>query len=215
MRLELARDGLEAGAGPGGSLDRHDEFTVAHLAMRAALSYKHRVLDRNNKGDYVALLRLSLPGGDVMKVGLTALLIAAVASLLAPGTASASGIVVTPESLPNAEQGHGYYQELGWQADGVTVSPPVTFAVTAGRLPEGFRLTASGSLSGGTQELGPMQFDVTATDTAGHSGTRSYTLWVLPDTSLADLAVYLVEGAVRCAPAYVSQLISHSFPRPC
>ncbi|MCW3015571.1 MAG: outer rane autotransporter barrel domain protein [Solirubrobacterales bacterium] len=142
--------------------------------------------------------------------------LAAVALAVAlPSSASASGIIVTPDSLPNAEQGKGYFQDLGWQADGVTVSPPVTFAITSGSLPQGFSLNPVGNISGMTQALGPSQFDVTATDTAGHSGTRSYTLWVGPDTSLVALALFLVNGAVKCGPQYVQQILGNSFPRPC
>ncbi|HEX6388105.1 MAG TPA: Ig domain-containing protein [Solirubrobacteraceae bacterium] len=132
-----------------------------------------------------------------------------------PSSANASGIIVTPDSLPNAVQGMWYSQNLGWQADGVTVSPPVTFAITSGALPEGLTLTPDGTIRGVPSSLGPSFFDVTATDTAGHSGTRSYTLTVEPNTSPVVGLVNFVLYGVKCVPVYVQQIVSGSFPRPC
>src|SRR5262249_26863771 len=58
---------------------------------------------------------------------------------------------------------------------------PYTFTVTAGSLPAGVPLNAgSGVLAGSPTATGSFAFTVTATDTAGCTGTRAYTLIVRP-----------------------------------
>src|SRR5262249_44632027 len=58
---------------------------------------------------------------------------------------------------------------------------PYTFAVTSGALPDGLTLTA-GRLSGTPTAAGAFHFTVTATDSAGFTGSRDYALTVSPDT---------------------------------
>ena len=55
-----------------------------------------------------------------------------------------------------------------------------TFAVTAGALPTGLTLSSTGVLSGTATAAGTYTFTVTATDAAGVTGERAYTVVVAP-----------------------------------
>ena len=55
-------------------------------------------------------------------------------------------------------------------------TPPTTFAVTSGELPDGLTLSADGLLSGVPTDPRTATFTVTATDANGCTGTRDYTL---------------------------------------
>ncbi len=81
-------------------------------------------------------------------------------------------LVVTPGTLPAATAGVAYTQAL--TATGANGAP--SFAITSGALPPGLTLTTTGTLSGTPTAAGSFPFDVTATDTTGGTGTRSYTL---------------------------------------
>jgi VCBS repeat-containing protein len=86
-------------------------------------------------------------------------------------------ITVTPDSLPDAIEGRPYSQSLGAGAG----TAPYTFAVTAGAMPAGLSLTQAGALSGSPTTPGSYTFTVTATDSDGVEGSRSYTLTVEAD----------------------------------
>jgi uncharacterized protein YhjY with autotransporter beta-barrel domain len=106
-----------------------------------------------------------------------------------PGTAtiayalviSAPSITVNPATLPAATQSLAYSQQL--TATGGTA--PYAFAVSAGTLPTGLTLSASGLLSGTPTAAGAFAFTVRATDALGFAGTRAYTVNVIerPDPS--------------------------------
>lgn len=91
-------------------------------------------------------------------------------------------IAVSPTSLGNAQVGVGYSAGIG-ASNGIN---PYSFMLSAGALPAGLSLSASGSLNGTPTEAGTFNFDVQATDStpAGNGGpfsnTRSYTLLVNP-----------------------------------
>ncbi len=85
-----------------------------------------------------------------------------------------AGILVMPESLPNARINTGYNQ-LITASQGTS---PYSFAVTSGATPPGITLAPNGSLSGTPTSGGPYQFTVTATDTASATGSRTYQLHV-------------------------------------
>ncbi|OLH46520.1 hemagglutinin [Xanthomonas oryzae pv. oryzae] len=96
-------------------------------------------------------------------------------------------VTISPASLPAATAGSAYSQTLS--ASGGT--PGYTFVVSAGTLPAGLTLSASGVLSGTPTASGSFNFTVTATDSgAPTSGSRAYTLTVaganvtLPATTL-------------------------------
>jgi uncharacterized protein YhjY with autotransporter beta-barrel domain len=91
---------------------------------------------------------------------------------------AAAQIAVTPETLPTAQQGVAYTATVS-ATGGVA---PYAYAVTAGRLPAGLTLAATGTLSGTPTEAGRFSVSITATDSAAgsgpYSGTRAYTLEV-------------------------------------
>ncbi len=85
------------------------------------------------------------------------------------------GLGLMPESLPQAVVGQAYRQALAAPgAQGET-----RFAVVAGALPSEMTLSREGVLSGTPKEPGTHAFTVQASDSAGFSGNRDYTL-VLP-----------------------------------
>jgi uncharacterized repeat protein (TIGR03803 family) len=57
---------------------------------------------------------------------------------------------------------------------------PYSFAVTSGSLPGGLGLSGDGTLSGTPTNLGVFNFGVTATESAGCTGSNSYTIVVSP-----------------------------------
>ena len=79
-------------------------------------------------------------------------------------------IAIRPEDVPDGEVGQAYAQAL--TASGGTA--PHTFAVTGGTLPPGLSLSAQGALSGTPSAAGDFSFTVTATDTGGNTGSRTY-----------------------------------------
>ncbi len=93
-------------------------------------------------------------------------------------TVAAPAVTIAPESLPAGQAGTAYSQALS--ASGGTA--PYSYAVTAGALPAGLTLSASGTLAGTPSASGSFSFSVTATDSSTGSGpyaaTRSYTLAV-------------------------------------
>jgi hypothetical protein len=97
-------------------------------------------------------------------------------------TVTGSTIALTPTTLPNSVLGAAYTQSL--TATGGTA--PYSFAVTAGSLPAGLSLSASGSLSGTPSAAGTSAFTVTATDSKGSAGSQAYTLVVVSSQTYAS-----------------------------
>jgi hypothetical protein len=91
-------------------------------------------------------------------------------------TFAAPTIAVSPNSLPNGQQGVAYSQALS--ASGGTA--PYTYAITAGALPAGLSLNTSGTIAGTPTTNGTFTFTVTATDASTapgpYSGTVNYSL---------------------------------------
>ncbi len=81
-------------------------------------------------------------------------------------------ITVLPATLPNGAVAVAYSQVLS----GSGGTAPYTFAVTSGTLPAGLTLTAAGVLAGTPTTVGSSTFTVTATDAAGCTGARTYTI---------------------------------------
>jgi len=81
-------------------------------------------------------------------------------------------ITVAPPTLPGGSQGTPYSQQI--TATGGTA--PYTFALTAGTLPAGITLSASGLLSGTPTVAGTFPITVTATDSAACTGSQAYSL---------------------------------------
>ncbi|PYI39323.1 hypothetical protein CVS30_04990 [Arthrobacter psychrolactophilus] len=99
-------------------------------------------------------------------------------------------ITVAPGTLPDAQTGSAYSQQL--TASGGAAS--YTFAVTDGALPDGLTLSADGALTGTPTVHGSSSFTVTAKDAGNFSGTKDYTVSVKP-------AAVVVGPAALPAPA--------------
>ena len=122
----------------------------------------------------------------------------ATASVTYSLTVNAPTIALSPSTLTNATLGSAYSQQI--TASGGTA--PYTYAVTAGALPSGMSLSASGSFSGTPTAAGSFSFTVTATDsttgTGPFTGSQAYTFTVSGNPPVAndDTASTLSQQAV-------------------
>lgn len=113
-----------------------------------------------------------------------------------------TSVTIGPSLLPVAEAGAAYTTTL--TASGGSGSG-YTYAVTGGRLPAGLVLSANGTLSGTVAPTAPAGFDtftVTATDSAGSTGSITYDLLV--DAALSASTASL--PAANVGTAYSQKL---------
>lgn len=85
-------------------------------------------------------------------------------------------LTISPSSLPGASFGQLYSQSLS--QTGALGAP--NFAITAGALPAGMTLAANGTVSGTPTAVGTFNFAVTVADASGCSGSRPYSITVVP-----------------------------------
>ncbi|WP_394663379.1 putative Ig domain-containing protein [uncultured Sphingomonas sp.] len=93
-------------------------------------------------------------------------------------TVGAPAIVVTPATLSSATVGQAYDQTVTASGAGTSYS----YAVTAGALPSGVTLASDGRLTGTPGAGGSFTFTLTATNAAGFTGARAYTLSIAAPT---------------------------------
>jgi len=93
-------------------------------------------------------------------------------------------ITISPASLPTAFTGIAYSQALSSSGG----AAPYSYAVTSGSLPVGITLSSAGVLAGSATAAGTFTFTVTSTDRNSFTGTRSYTLTVVPKLGATLLA---------------------------
>ncbi|HMV87962.1 MAG TPA: putative Ig domain-containing protein [Blastocatellia bacterium] len=93
------------------------------------------------------------------------------------------GIIVSPNSLPGGAVGTAYNQTLS--AGGGT--PGYSFTLDAGTLPAGLSLSAGGELSGTPSAAGAFNFTIKATDQAGCTGLKQYTVAVCGTITVSPL----------------------------
>jgi hypothetical protein len=93
--------------------------------------------------------------------------------------------VVDASNMPPAGVVTNPYNYFSFSATGG--SPPFTWAVTSGALPNGLALGADGTLSGTPAAAGPFTFTVTATDSAPIPGTgsRSFSVTITAPAALS------------------------------
>lgn len=84
-------------------------------------------------------------------------------------------ITVAPVTLPNAEAGENYNENISASGG----ASPYTYAVTSGSLPSGLTLASDGLLSGTADGIGLSNFTVTATASNTCTGQRAYSLNVV------------------------------------
>ncbi|MGA7613889.1 MAG: ice-binding family protein [Thermoanaerobaculia bacterium] len=100
-------------------------------------------------------------------------------------------ITVGPTTLAPPTSGVTYSQTI--TASGGT--PAYTFGVTSGALPAGLGLSSSGTLSGTPTNSGAFTFTITATDSVGCEGARTYTMTItkgIPTLDSLGLGVLLL-----------------------
>jgi hypothetical protein len=93
--------------------------------------------------------------------------------------------IVTASALPNASLNVTYSQSLA--AAGGT--PPYTWALTAGTLPAGLSLSATGALTGTPTSAGNFQFTATVTDSASGTASQQFTLIVSGGLAITTTAL--------------------------
>jgi uncharacterized protein (TIGR03437 family) len=105
--------------------------------------------------------------------------------------------ITTPSPLPSGMATVQYPQQVLTASGG---NPPYTFSVPANSLPAGLTLSSGGAISGTPTVAGNSTFTLTATDSAGQTGTASLSLTVRPFsadliTSAGSLSFALAAGA--------------------
>ena len=124
--------------------------------------------------------------------------------------AAAPTITIAPATLPAATAGTAYSQAL--TATGGAA--PYKFAVTAGSLPSGFSLSATGTITGTATAAESGTFTVTATDSNGATGTIQYSL-----TATAPSAPTVTLAGLPASPGFeqqpsVTPTLSSTYPVP-
>jgi sugar lactone lactonase YvrE len=113
-------------------------------------------------------------------------------------TATLSPLSVSPAALPPAFVGQAYTAALA----GVGGTPPVTWAVTAGKLPAGLTLNrTTGTLTGIPTTAGTSTFTVRATDSTSPTPFTASRAITLPVTGIVP-AVYVTNGANDSVTSY-------------
>ena len=93
---------------------------------------------------------------------------------------------LSASGLPAATAGTAYNGALAAK-DG---SPPYTFTISQGMLPQGLNLSAAGVLTGTATVVGTYQFTVTVSDTTGARASAAVTLVVSPAQSTAPQLLF-------------------------
>ena len=103
--------------------------------------------------------------------------------------------ITTATPLPNGRVGSTY----GASIEAISTSPPITFSVTGGALPDGLTLAPDGDIAGSPTTAGTFKFTVTVTDADGATGTRDYTIIVtapLPPATVGSRFVSLAPARI-------------------
>src|SRR5262249_42983602 len=102
--------------------------------------------------------------------------------------------------LPGGAGGRGCPAALAAPAGAV----PVAFALSAGTLPSGLALSSGGVLSGTPTAAGPASFTITATDAAGCTGVRAYSIDIFATPPVSSVAASTNGLAISSAHPCVS-----------
>jgi len=140
------------------------------------IGFTDAVTDANGNASFSPSLAVVLAFGRIVTA--TATDPTGNTSEFSAGVVASPLITLAPAVLPTATYGVAYSQAI--TASGG--SAPYTFAVTAGALPAGVNLSASGGLAGTPTVKGNFNFTVTATDTNGYKGSRDYAMTIATPT---------------------------------
>src|SRR5690606_26025345 len=91
-------------------------------------------------------------------------------------------ITISPASVPAGAVGTAYEQALS--ASGGT--GPYSYMISGGSLPQGMGMDGDGIIDGTPEEPGSFGFTVTATDTFGQTGEKTYSLSINAPTILVS-----------------------------
>jgi hypothetical protein len=92
-----------------------------------------------------------------------------------------AALVITTASLPNGQVGTAYSQTL--QASGGT--PPYTWSVTSGALPNGLSISSSGQVSGTPTNAGTFSFSATVKDSLSASAVANLGIMIAAGVSIS------------------------------
>ena len=109
-------------------------------------------------------------------------------------------IVLGPVYLPDGAIGLGYTANVS-AVGGVA---PVVYTVSAGTLPGGLTLTPSGGLGGTPTTAATSVFTITATDAAGCTGSRAYTVDIFATSPVSSVAARTTGLAITSGTPCVS-----------
>ncbi|MGE0127866.1 MAG: putative Ig domain-containing protein [Blastocatellales bacterium] len=109
-------------------------------------------------------------------------------------------LTLAPATLPSGKRNAPFNQTL--TASGGAA--PYNYVLTAGALPPGLSLSASGALGGPPTEVGAYNFTITATDANGCTATRDYALTI-------NTEVVTVVSAASFKPGVAPESIAAAF----
>lgn len=95
-------------------------------------------------------------------------------------------IIITQGTLPDGNAGQAYNVQLSQTGS----STLVTYSVSAGALPPGLSLSASGAITGIAQTGGGFGFSITVTNQNGCTATQAYAVNILCPPSIATIATF-------------------------
>jgi len=93
---------------------------------------------------------------------------------------------VSTSSLPAGEVGAAYPQQT---LSAIGGAPPYTWAITAGSLPAGLTLAATGVITGTPTAAGTSNFTVTVTDAAHQSATKALQIVINPPPTISTTSL--------------------------
>src|SRR5262249_37416254 len=116
----------------------------------------------------------------------------------------ASPVAIATRTLPNWTEGHSGYNQTISATSITAATSSLTFSAT-GNLPPSLTLSTAGVLRGTPTAAGTYSFTITATDSAGVSGSKTYTIII--SAPLAITSATLPNGTVGST---YSQLVASS-----
>src|SRR4051812_26840496 len=188
--------------------------TSSHITAGGTVQFTAAVANTSNSG-----VVWSAKGGTISSDGLfvasktassASITVASVASPESTASAAVTFATATPlaissASLPTARTGAPYSAHLS--SSGGT--PPYSWSIASGSLPQGLSLAASGTISGTPIQVGSSTFSVKVTDSASESKSLDRTLSVTAGSNLnysgfdgpAELPRVYMETSLADTPA--------------